>query len=460
MFSNLTERLSKSINGLRGLGRLTENNIQTALRDIRTALIEADVALPVIKDFVAQVREKALGQKVIGNVRPGDALIKVVQDELVHILGDEQSEIDLKHQPPLVIVMAGLQGSGKTTTVAKLARWLQDVKKKSVMVASADVHRPAAIEQLATLAKQIDVKFFATRSDQKPIKIAKAALAAAKTQFCDILILDTAGRMHVDDALMKEIRHISDAVTPAETLLVVDSMTGQDAANIAKTFNDTLPLTGIILTKTDGDARGGAALSMRMITGKPIKFIGVGEKIDALEPFHPDRIASRILGMGDIVSLVEQAQQKVDEKQAKKIAKKLKKGKRFDFNDFLTQLEQMKKMGGMKSLLGKFPGAGQLPKGAAAMMDDKLLIKMQAIIQSMTFKERRFPALLNGSRKRRIAGGSGTNIQDVNKLLKQFTQMQKMMKRMKGDKMMKKMKHMQGQMPPELMGKLPPDWDK
>ncbi|WP_423064227.1 signal recognition particle protein [Candidiatus Paracoxiella cheracis] len=460
MFSNLSEKLTKSINNLRGLGRLTEDNIQSALRDIRTALIEADVALPVIKDFIEQVREKALGQKVIGNVRPGDALVKVVQDELVHILGDEQSEINLKQQPPIVIVMAGLQGSGKTTTVAKLARWLKDVKKKSVMVASADVHRPAAIEQLETLAKQISVKFFETKSDQKPVNIAKAALNAAKTQFSDVLILDTAGRMHVDDALMKEIRQINDVISPTETLLVVDSMTGQDAANIAKTFNDTLPLTGVILTKTDGDARGGAALSMRMITGKPIKFVGVGEKIDALEPFHPDRIASRILGMGDIVSLVEQAQQKVDEKQAKKIAKKLKKGKRFDFDDFLTQLEQMKKMGGMKSLLGKLPGTGQLPKGAAAMMDDKLLIKMQAMIQSMTLKERHFPALINGSRKRRIANGSGTQIQDVNKLLKQFTQMQKMMKRMKGDKMMKQMKRMQGQLPPELMGKLPPGWDK
>jgi len=292
------------------------------------------------------------------------------------------------------------------------------------------------------------------------VKIAKAALEAAKTQFADVLILDTAGRMHIDNALMKEIRQITDVTSPTETLLIVDSMMGQDAANIAKIFNDTLQLTGVILTKTDGDARGGAALSMRMITGKPIKFVGVGEKIDALEPFHPDRIASRILGMGDIVSLVEQAQQKVDEKQAKKIAKKIKKGKRFNFNDFLTQLEQMKKMGGMKSLLGKLSGTGQLPKGAAAMMDDRLLIKMQAIIQSMTLKERSFPALINGSRKRRITGGSGTQIQDVNKLLKQFVQTQKMMKRMKGDKMMKKMKRMQGQLPPELMDKLPPNCNK
>ena len=459
MFNNLTSRLTKSINTLRGLGRLTDDNVQSALRDIRSALLEADVALPVVKDFVDQVREKALGQKVIGNVRPGEALVKVVQDELTHILGDEQTEINLQQKPPIILLMAGLQGSGKTTTVAKLAHWLQNVKKKSVMVASADVYRPAAIDQLETLAQQIDVAFFPSNPKQKPVKIAKAAVEKAKTQFVDVLIIDTAGRLHVDNELMEEIQQISHAIDPTETLLVVDSMTGQDAANVAKTFNDTLALTGIILTKADGDARGGAALSMRMITGKPIKFVGVGEKIEALEPFHPDRIASRILGMGDIVTLVEEAQHKVDEKEAKKIAKKLKKGKRFDFNDFLGQLQQMKKMGSMKSLLGKLPGTG-LPKGAAAMMDDKLLIKMQAIIQSMTPKERCFPALINGSRKRRIATGSGNNIQDVNKLLKQFTQMQKMMKRMKGDKMMKQMKRMQGQMPSDLMGQLPPDWKK
>ena len=460
MFNNLTNRLTKSINTLRGLGRLTDDNVQSALRDIRSALLEADVALPVVKDFIEQVREKALGQKVVGNVRPGEALVKVVQDELTHILGDEQTEINLQQKPPIILLMAGLQGSGKTTTVAKLAHWLHDIKKKSVMVTSADVYRPAAIDQLETLAQQIGVEFFPSNPKQKPVKIAKAAVAKAKTQFTDVLIIDTAGRLHIDDELMKEIQQISQAIDPTETLLVVDSMTGQDAANVAKTFNDTLALTGVILTKTDGDARGGAALSMRMITGKPIKFVGIGEKIDALEPFHPSRIASRILGMGDIVTLVEQAQHKVDEKQAKKIAKKIKKGNRFDFNDFLGQLQQMKKMGGMKSLLGKLPGKGQLPKGAAAMMDDKLLVKMEATIQSMTRKERRFPALINGSRKRRIADGSGNNIQDVNKLLKQFTQMQKMMKRMKGDKMMKQMKQMQGQMPSDLMGQLPPDWKK
>ena len=460
MLTHLSERLSKSIKVLRGLGRLTEENIKSALHDIRSALLEADVALPVVNDFIDQVRNKATGQKVTGNIRPGDALVKVVQDELVRILGEEPAEMNLQQQPPIIILMAGLQGSGKTTTVAKLAHWLKTIKKKTVMVTSADVYRPAAIQQLETLAQQIDVSFYPSTPDQKPVNIAKAAVAHAKTQFIDVLIIDTAGRLHIDDALMEEIRRMSDETKPVETLLVVDSMTGQDAANVAKTFNNTLPLTGIILTKMDGDARGGAALSMRLITGKPIKFVGVGEKIDALEPFYPRRMASRILGMGDIVSLVEQAQQKVTERTAKKIATQINKGKRFDFNDFLTQLQQMKKMGGMKSLLGKLPTTAQLPKSAAAMMDDKLIVSMEAIIQSMTLKERHFPALINGSRKRRIADGSGTQIQDVNKLLKQFTQMQKMMKRMKGDKMMKKMKQLGGQLPADLLNQIPPEWKK
>ncbi|WP_267256391.1 signal recognition particle protein [Coxiella endosymbiont of Ornithodoros maritimus] len=458
MLNNLTNRLTTSINKLRGLGRLTEENIQSTLHDIRSTLIEADVALPVIKDFIEHVREKALGQEVIGNVLPGEALVKVVQDELTHLLGDELVEINLNAQPPIVIVMAGLQGSGKTTTVAKLARWLLEIQKKSVMIASADVYRPAAIQQLETLASQINATFFLTQADQKPVEIAKAALKKAKKQFMDVLILDTAGRLHIDNVLMEEMKAISDAITPTEILLVVDSMIGQDAANVAKSFNDTLPLTGVILTKLDGDTRGGAALSMRIITQKPIKFVGVGEKIDALEPFHPNRMASRILGMGDIVSLVEEAQRKVDQKQAAKIAKKLQKGKGFDFDDFLTQLQQMKKMGGMQSLLGKLPSMGQLPKGTSAFLNDKLLVKMQAIIQSMTLKERQFPALINGSRKRRISKGSGTALQDVNKLLKQFVQMQKMMKHMKGDKMMKRFKQMQGKIPGDLLNQLPPEW--
>ncbi|MBW5802608.1 signal recognition particle protein [Coxiella endosymbiont of Ornithodoros amblus] len=458
MINNLTNRLTTSINKLRGLGRLTEENIQSTLHDIRSTLIEADVALHVIKDFIEHVREKALGQEVIGNVRPGEALVKVVQDELTHLLGDELVEINLNVQPPVVIIMAGLQGSGKTTTVAKLARWLLEIQKKSVMIASADVYRPAAIQQLETLASQINATFFPTQADQKPVEIAKAALKQAEKQFMDVLILDTAGRLHIDNVLMEEMKSISDAITPTEILLVVDSMIGQDAANVAKSFNDKLPLTGVILTKLDGDTRGGAALSMRMITQKPIKFVGVGEKIDALEPFHPNRMASRILGMGDIVSLVEEAQRKVDQKQAGKIAKKLQKGKRFDFDDFLTQLQQMKKIGGMQSLLGKLPSMGQFPKGASAFLDDKLLVRMQAIIQSMTLKERRLPALINGSRKRRISKGSGTALQDVNKLLKQFVQMQKIMKHIKGDKMMKRFKQMQGKIPDDLLNQLPPEW--
>jgi len=458
MFNNLSERLTNSLNKIRGLGRLTEENIKETLGEVRKALIEADVALPVIKQFIDQIREKALGQAVVKKVRPGEALIKLVQDELTHVLGDEQEKLNLNAQPPVVFLMAGLQGSGKTTSVAKLAHWLKNKAKKSVLVTSADIYRPAAIDQLETLAKQIDVHFFPSKNSDKPTSIAKNAIEAAKKQFIDVVIIDTAGRLHIDEELMQELQDISKVAAPTETLLVVDSMAGQDAANVAKTFNEKLELTGIILTKTDGDARGGAALSMRLITGKPIKFVGVGEKIDALEPFHPDRIASRILGMGDIVSLVETAQEKVDKKQADKLAKKLKKGKRFDFEDFLNQLKQMQKMGGIKSLLSKLPGMGQVPKAAQAMMDDKLFVKMEAIIYSMTKKERRFPALLNGSRKRRISQGSGTNIQDVNKLLKQFTQMQKMLKRFKGDKMMKRMKQMQGQLPPELLDKLPKDF--
>ncbi len=458
MFSNLSERLSQNIRNLRGIGRLTEENIKEATGEIRKALIEADVALPVVKEFIETVRSKALGQDVVKSVRPGEALIKLVQDELTHILGDTQAELNLKTQTPAVILMAGLQGSGKTTTVAKLARHLITKHNKKVMVVSADVYRPAAIDQLETLAKQVNAEFFPSTPKDKPVDIAKDAIAKAKTQFMDVLLIDTAGRLHIDDELMQEISEISKVSAPIETLLVVDSMAGQDAANVAKHFSETLELTGVILTKTDGDARGGAALSMRMITGKPIKFVGVGEKIDALEAFHPDRIASRILGMGDIVSLVEEAQAKVDKKQADKIAKKIKTGKRFNFEDFLSQLQQMKKMGGMKSLLGKLPNM-PMPKGAMGMLDDKLFVKMEAIIYSMTIKERHFPALISGSRKRRIAAGSGTTIQDVNKLLKQFTQMQKMMKRFKGDKMMKKMKNLQSQLPAHLRGKLPDDFE-
>lgn len=458
MFNQLSEKLTNSINKLRGIGRLTEDNIQSALREIRLALIEADVALPVVKDFTEQVRNKAIGQEIIRNIRPGDALVKLVHDELIHVLGDIQSELNLKAQAPIVILMAGLQGSGKTTTIAKLAHWIQNEKKKSVMVTSTDIYRPAAIQQLETLAKQINVLFFPSSNSDTPTMIANSAITKAKTQFIDVLIIDTAGRLHIDNEMMEEIKKISIASQPTETFLIVDSMAGQDAANIAKAFNEQLELTGVILTKADGDARGGAALSMRLITGKPIKFMGIGEKIEALEPFYPDRVASRILGMGDIVSLVEEAQRKVDKKQAEKMAKKLSKGKRFNFNDFLTQLQQMKKLGGMKSLLGKLPGMGQLPKAAMQMMDDKMFVRMEAIINSMTLKERNFPALINASRKKRIAAGSGTQIQDVNKLFKQFTQMQKMLKRFKGNKMLKQMKQLQNQLPSELLNKLPTDF--
>lgn len=456
MFSQLSTRITQTVEKIRGIGRLTDANMNATLTDIKKALIEADVALPVVKKLIKSIKEKASGQKIIRSIRPGEALIKIVKDELVDILGESNASLDLKASPPVVILMAGLQGTGKTTTLAKLANWLKQNQKKSVMVASTDVNRPAAIKQLEVLADQIDVEFFPSDNSEKPTNIAQNALAKAKKSFCDVLLIDTAGRLHIDDELMSELSDISDICSPKETLLVVDSMGGQDAANMAKTFNEQLSLSGIILTKTDGDSRGGAALSMRMITEKPIKFIGVGEKIEDLEPFHPDRIASRILGMGDVVSLVEKAQEQLDEKQAAKLTQKIKKGKRFDFNDFLDQLAQLKKMGGLQSMLGKLP-TSQLPKGAASMMDDKSFVQMEAIIQSMTLKERQFPALINGSRKKRIASGSGNKIQDVNKLLKQFTQMQKMMKRFKGDKMMKKMAQLKGQLPPELLDNLPDD---
>ncbi|MAR83618.1 MAG: signal recognition particle protein [Legionellales bacterium] len=456
MFNHLSERLSQPLNSLRGNKKLTESNIKETLQTVRKALLEADVALPVVKQFITDIEAKALGQTTTTQIKAGDAFVKIVSDELTSLLGESHSELSLNAQPPVVILMAGLQGSGKTTTAAKLAKHLQDKEQKKVMLTSADIYRPAAIDQLETLSQQINAEFFPSNPKQSPKAIVKGALKQAKQQFADVLIIDTAGRLHIDDTLMEELKDISKLSQPTETLLVVDSMTGQDAANIAKTFNDTLELTGVILTKADGDARGGAALSMRMITGKPIKFLGVGEKIDALEAFHPERMASRILGMGDIVSLVEEAESKVDKKEADKLAKKLQKGKRFDFNDFLAQLAQMKKMGGMQSMMGKLPGMGKMPQAAKDMMDDKLLNKMEAIIQSMTPQERSFPAVLNGSRKKRIAAGSGTTLQDINKLSKQFTQMQKMIKRFKGNKMQKRLKQLEGQLPPDMIDKLPP----
>jgi signal recognition particle subunit SRP54 len=445
MFDNLTERLSKTIRNLRGQGRLSEDNINDALRDVRMALLEADVALPVVKEFIGRVRERAMGQDVLKSLSPGQMLVKVVNDELVHTMGEVNDGLNLKVQPPAVILMAGLQGSGKTTSTAKLARMLKEREKKSVLVASCDIYRPAAIEQLQTLAGEVEAEFFPSRTDQNPVKIAENAVAHARKQHLDVVIIDTAGRLHIDDEMMNEIRRVHDAVQPVETLFVVDSMTGQDAANTARTFNDVLPLTGVILTKADGDARGGAALSIRAITGKPIKFIGVGEKTAALEAFHPDRVASRILGMGDILSLVEEAEQKVDKEQVEKLARKMTKGKGFDMNDFRDQLEQMLNMGGLAGLMDKMPGMGQLPKNA--MMDDSQVHRMKAIINSMTPNERSFPAVIKGSRRRRIAAGSGTQVQDVNRLLKQHLQMQKMMKKMSKGGMGKMLRGMKGKMP-------------
>jgi signal recognition particle subunit SRP54 len=452
MFESLTDRLSRTLKTLRGQGRLSEDNIRDSLREVRMALLEADVALPVVKDFIEAVRVKALGQEVITSLSPGQALIKVVNDELVAIMGESQATIDLERKPPVIILMAGLQGAGKTTTVAKLARRLREVEKKSVMVTSADVYRPAAIEQLRTLAQEVGVDFHSSSSDQKPVAIAAEAVAAAKRAGAEVLIVDTAGRLAIDQQMMAEIRAIADAIDPTETLFVVDSMTGQDAANTAKAFDDALPLTGVVLTKTDGDARGGAALSVRHITGKPIKFIGSGEKTDALEAFHPDRMASRILGMGDILSLVEQAQGKVDHEKAERLARKVRKGKGFDLDDLRDQFTQMENMGGLGSLVDKLPGMGS---GVSQAMQNpahsKQMKRMVAIIDSMTPLERRRPEVINGSRKRRVAQGSGTQIQDVNRLLKQHKQMQRMMKKM-GSKggMANMMRGLKGKLPPGM----------
>jgi signal recognition particle subunit SRP54 len=444
MFDTLSQKLTHTFRRLTGAHRLTEANIQEALLEVRTALLEADVALSVIQEFIGQVRAKAVGQEVLHSVQPGEAFIKVVHDELVALFGGASAEINLQTQPPAIILVAGLQGSGKTTTTAKIASLLKTQKNKSVLVASCDIYRPAAIEQLKTLAQQVEVHYFPSDLSQSPVTIAQDAVQYAKLNFIDVVMIDTAGRLHIDTEMMEEIRAIHQAVTPIETLFVVDSMTGQDAANTAKAFNDALPLTGIVLTKTDGDARGGAALSIRYITGKPIKFVGVGEKMDALEAFHPDRMASRILGMGDILTLVENAQRKIDHEKSAKLAKKFAKGKEFDLDDFRTQLQQMRSMGGLGALLGKLPGMGQIPDAVKSQVNDKSLVQMEAIINSMTPKERRYVHLINGSRKRRIAAGSGTQIPDINRLLKQFEKMQKMMGKMQGGGMAKMMAKMKG----------------
>jgi len=454
MFENLTERLSSTLRNISGRGRLTDDNIKDTLREVRMALLEADVALPVVKEFVSRVKERAVGQEVSKSLSPGQAFIKIVHGELVSVMGEANQDLDLAAQPPAIVLMAGLQGAGKTTSVAKLAKLLTERQKKKVLVVSADVYRPAAIKQLETLANDIGVEFFPSDTSQTPSQIAAAALDSARKRYFDVLIVDTAGRLHVDSEMMEEIQQLHKQLNPIETLFVVDAMTGQDAANTAKAFSEALPLTGVILTKADGDARGGAALSVRHITGKPIKFIGMGEKTDALEPFHPDRIVSRILGMGDVLSLIEEMERNVDKEKATKLAQKVQKGKGFDLEDFREQLVQMRNMGGMMSMLDKLPGVSGLPDNVKGQLDDKLTVKMEAIINSMTKGERRNPDIIKGSRKKRIATGSGVEIQDVNRLLKQFDQMQKMMKKVAGKgglrKMMGSMKNM---LPPGGFGR-------
>ena len=448
MLDNLTERLSQTLKKVSGKASLSESNIQETLREVRMALLEADVALPVVKDFIELVKQRALGREVSSSLNPGQQFLKIVQAELERVMGEENKTLDLSVQPPAVILMAGLQGVGKTTSVAKLARYLREREKKKVMVVSADVYRPAAIEQLKTLAAEVGVEFFASHTDEKPVTIVNNAIAAAKTKFMDVLIVDTAGRLAVDEAMMAEIKQVHKAATPAETLFVVDAMIGQDSVNTAKAFNETLPLTGVILTKVDGDARGGAALSVRHVTGNPIKFLGVGEKTDALEPFHPQRLASRILGMGDMLSLIEDVERKVDKQKAQKLANKVAKGKRFDLNDLREQLQQMKQLGGMEGLMDKLPGMGNMAQMAQQKDVTSQFGKMEHIIDSMTPKERSNPDVLNGSRKRRISMGSGTTIQDLNRLLKQHKQMAKMMKKMKGKGMQNMMRGMGNMAPP------------
>ena len=448
LFENLSERLSQTIKKVSGKASLSEANVQETLREVRMALLEADVALPVVKDFIDLIKQRALGREVSSSLNPGQQFLKIVQAELERVMGEENQTLNLNAQPPAVILMAGLQGAGKTTSVAKLSRYLREREKKKVMVVSADIYRPAAIEQLRTLAAEVEAEFFPSQSDQSPTAIVKSAIAAAKTQFIDVLIVDTAGRLAVDEAMMAEIKQIHQVANPVETLFVVDAMLGQDSVNTAKAFDQALPLTGVILTKADGDARGGAALSVRHVTGKPIKFLGVGEKTDALEPFHPQRIASRILGMGDVLSLIEDVERKVDKKKAEKLAAKVVKGKRFDLEDLREQLQQMKQLGGMEGLMDKLPGMGNMAQMAQQTDATSQFSKMGYIIDSMTPKERANPDILNGSRKRRITAGSGTSIQDLNRLLKQHKQMAKMMKKMKGKGMQNMMRGMGNMLPP------------
>ncbi len=450
MFDNLKSRLNKTIRNLRGQGRLSEENIKATLKEVRVALLDADVALPVVTKFLGQVKDKALGTEVLESLKPGDMMIKIVKDELTKLLGHKHSELNLKARPPVVILVAGLQGAGKTTSVGKLARWLKESKKKSVLVTSTDIYRPAAIDQLETLAEQIGVSFYPSRTDQDPKLIADNAIDQARKSLTDVVIIDTAGRLHVDDDMMKEIKDLHKATNPVETLFVIDSMLGQDAANSAAAFAEALPLTGTILTKVDGDARGGAALSAVHMTEKPIKFMGTGEKTEALESFHPERIASRILGMGDLESLFEKAEKQIDKDKAKKLTSKLKSGQGFNYEDFRDQMAQMRKMGGMKDILGKLPNMPNLPSAATNQFGDNMLKQTDAIIGSMTPVERRNPQLLQNStsRLKRIAGGAGVTPKDVKNLIRQFSQMQKMMKKFKGGKM----KNMMGMLGSKLGG--------
>ncbi|AIC09244.1 signal recognition particle protein [Xylella fastidiosa subsp. morus] len=446
MFESLTQRLSGTIERLRGRGRLTEENIREATREVRIALLEADVALSVVQALIERIKIRALGQEVLKSLTPGQALIKVVRDELAAVMGDSASELNLNVPAPAVILLAGLQGAGKTSMVGKLAKYLKEKRKKKVMVVSADVYRPAAIEQLRILSEQVNVLCFPSSVEQNPVDIVRAAIADAKKSFVDVLLVDTAGRLAIDQGMMDEIKALHDTLVPVETLFVVDSMTGQDAANTAKAFSEALPLTGVILTKTDGDARGGGALSVRYITGRPIKFVGTGEKVDDLDVFHPDRAAKRILDMGDVLSLVEQVEQAVDQEKTAKLAAKVAKGKKFNLNDMKEQLEQMQNMGGINSLMDKLPGMGQIPDHLKQQVTGKEVPRMIAIINSMTQKERRNPTLLNGSRRVRIAKGSGLQPSDVNKLMKQYQQMEKMMSKLSGGGMKGLMRGMMGAM--------------
>jgi signal recognition particle subunit SRP54 len=447
MFDGLTTRLSRVMKTLRGEARLTEANVQDALREVRVALLEADVALPVVRDFIVRVREKALGQEVIGSLTPGQAVVDVVHRELISLMGERNDQLDLATQPPAVILLAGLQGSGKTTTAGKLARWLRTELRKKVLLVSCDVYRPAAIDQLKVLAGQVEAGFIPSAAGEKPSDIAARAIDHARTQYADVLIVDSAGRLAIDEAMMREIGELHAILRPVETLFVVDAMQGQDAVNTAKAFADALPLTGVVLTKLDGDARGGAALSVRHVTGKPVKFAGVGEKLDALEAFHPERMASRILGMGDVLTLIEDVRRTVDREEAEKIAHKVKSGKGFDLEDFKQQIAQMKKMGGVAGLLDKLPGDLARMAQGSPQMDDRTIRRIEGIINAMTPGERAKPEILKASRKRRIATGAGVAVQEVNRLLNQFEQTQKMMKMMAKGGLGKMMRNMKGMFP-------------